>query len=151
MTNLSKRNKSALILCAVFLLLFFVVEFIFSPAVNKKKDLKRIIKTNKSNLTRMIELQQDYNISDKDIDRNKILLQKRGKNFSLFSYLDSTAKNFNIGFGLRDAMPFQLTKTWGGVGGQHPSESSGVSAESHCGVSRRKSPRSLNTEGALTV
>ena len=96
MPNLSKQNKNALIICAVFLLLFFMVQFIFLPAVNKRKDLKKIIKTNQSNLTKMIELQQGYNVSDKNMDNNRILLQKRGKKFSLFSYLDTTAKNCGV-------------------------------------------------------
>ncbi|MCK5100462.1 MAG: hypothetical protein KAR45_20300 [Desulfobacteraceae bacterium] len=96
MPNITEQNKNALIIGTVFLLLFFIVQFIFLPAVNKRKDLKRIIKTNKSNLTKMIELQQEYNVSDKNMGDNKILLQKRDKNFSLFSYLDATAKNCGV-------------------------------------------------------
>ncbi len=89
LSNLSKRDKNALIICAVFCLVFFVAKFVFLPSINNRKDLKRITQTKKSNLTKMIKLQQQYKISGKDIERSKELLQKRDKQFSLFSYIDS--------------------------------------------------------------
>ncbi|MCD4744389.1 MAG: hypothetical protein K8R67_18145 [Desulfobacteraceae bacterium] len=96
MYNFSERNKNALITGAVFLLIFFAVVLIFLPAVNKRKDLKRIIHTSKFNLTKMIELRQNYNATGKDVDNNTTLLKKRDKNFSLFSYFDSIAKNCGV-------------------------------------------------------
>ena len=96
LSNLSKRDKNALIICAVFLIVFLISRFIFLPAINKRKDLKRIIQTNKSNLTEMIELQEQYNTSDKNLEGSKKLIQKRGKQFSLFSYIDSIVEKCGV-------------------------------------------------------
>jgi general secretion pathway protein M len=94
--NLSKRDKNALVICFIFLVFFLAIKYAFLPALNKRNDLKRAIQTTKFNLTQMIELQEKYTVSDEDIKNKKDTLDKRSKNFSLFSYLDSTAEKCEL-------------------------------------------------------
>ncbi len=96
LSNLSKRDKNALIICAAFLIVFLVAKFIFFPAINKRNNLKRIIQINKTNLAEMIELQHQYNASGKSLEGNKKRIQKRGKQFSLFSYIDSIVQKCGV-------------------------------------------------------
>ncbi len=96
MPKLSKRDKNALIICMAFLLIFLLVEFIFLPVVAKRKNIKKDIQINKLNLAKMIEMQQKYNSFNTNIEGRKDQIKKRGKRFSLFSYLDSTAETCGV-------------------------------------------------------
>ena len=91
-SRLSTRDKKALIVGSIAVVMFLMFEFIFVPLVEQTKNIKRIALTNKSNLITMMKLKHKYKILNMGAIGNKDLLIKRGKNFSLFSYLDQMAE-----------------------------------------------------------
>ena len=94
--NLSKRDRNALAVCSFFLVIFVIIQFLFLPALAKRKNLNRVLKINKSNLDKMVLLNRQHRAFNKGSKNKKALLLKRGKRFSLFSFIDRVAESCKL-------------------------------------------------------
>ncbi|MFH2092697.1 MAG: hypothetical protein ABIJ31_10070 [Pseudomonadota bacterium] len=96
MVELSGRDKNMLMAGAVFLVVFCVVQFIYFPAVDKQKSLKRTLMAQDAAIDQMRKLQKTFQDISIEMDQQKIGLGKRQKNFTLFSFLDLQAEKSGV-------------------------------------------------------
>ncbi len=93
---LNKRDQTALIIGGIGLLLFLCVQFGVYPLYEKKQRLERVLITKQKNLVQMKEMQAQL-AQLSSLGNDLILkLEKRNKNFSLFSFLEERAGKIGI-------------------------------------------------------
>lgn len=94
--TLSKQDKKALIVCAGFLTIFMVVQFILLPTLDRKKVLKQQILSKQASLTQLVALDEEYQrLSGLNrVETNAV--SSRDKNFTLFSFLDTLAEQSGV-------------------------------------------------------
>ncbi|MCP4022575.1 MAG: general secretion pathway protein GspM, partial [Desulfobacteraceae bacterium] len=96
MLNLSKRDKNVLMVGAVFLAVFILVQFFYFPAIDARQDLINTKKIKMERLDEMEKLRQQYRAVSVDIQGQKEAILKRNKSFSLFLFLDTEAKKCGV-------------------------------------------------------
>ena len=96
MFNLSKREKNILIFGIIFVVLFFGFQFGIAPVFDKRDNLGRILKDKQKALEEMLVLQQQFAAVSSKFDANAQTLKLREKNFSLFSFIDSSVQQSGI-------------------------------------------------------
>ncbi len=94
--KLNKREKYGVIAAIACITLFLVLKLIIFPFMEKKEQLSRSVATQSRVLEKMINLRSEYESIKREAGLTKQHLQKRKKNFSLFSFLDSLAGKTGI-------------------------------------------------------
>ena len=89
--KLSKREKNALYLAAGFILLFFIVQVVLLPVMDRKSQLERTLQAKTETLNEMIQLKSEYDLMKKKIAMVEDRFRQRQAGFTLFSFLDSLA------------------------------------------------------------
>lgn len=96
MTHLSNREKKYLMTGGISVLILLMVQLIYFPAVDKKKELTRILEIRKEALTEIRKLQKQYQQISWNMDSQKDVIAARDKEFSLFSFLDQQAQKSGV-------------------------------------------------------
>lgn len=89
MLELSTRDKNFITAGTVFLVLFSLGWFVYLPAVDKRAMLEKKVVSKARDLERMQSLEMTYRQYAKSFDMEKQALEKRGPQFTLFSFLES--------------------------------------------------------------
>jgi len=93
---LNKRDQTALTIGGIVVLLFVCIQFGVYPLYEKKQRLERVLITKQKNLAQMEEMQAQL-AQLSSLGNDLILkLEKRNKNFSLFSFLEERAGKIGI-------------------------------------------------------
>jgi general secretion pathway protein M len=94
--NLNRREKYIVAGGACCLLIVLVLLLVVSPLLNKRERLTRALAAKTIELDEIRGLQADYLILQEKAGRAKGNLAKRDKDFSLYSFLDSLARDVGI-------------------------------------------------------
>lgn len=94
--KLNKREKYAIGAAAAFICLFIITQFVFSPMIDKRDRLRRLIDIQTKTIAEMEALRAEYDAVVKHINVSKNRLAKRQKGFTLFSFLDELAGKTGI-------------------------------------------------------
>jgi len=89
--KLNRREKYSIYAASGFIFLFFAVQFIFFPFVEKRANLERSLQGKREILKDMILLKSEYDDSRKKTELSKRRFAQREKDFTLFSFLDKLA------------------------------------------------------------
>ncbi len=89
--QLNERDRKAVIICGITVICFVAVQFIILPLFDKKKRLERTLVTKQQYLVQMQEMQARLLQLSSLGSGLAIKLEKRNKNFSLFSFLEEKA------------------------------------------------------------
>lgn len=94
--RLSRREKHYLVLCAVAVALFILVQFILFPFMDARERTKRAIMYEESMLRELAVLCAEYrSLRDEARDVGR-MIEKRSGDFSLFSFLEREADRAGI-------------------------------------------------------
>ena len=96
MFNFSKREINVLTIGGIFLIVFVAVRFFYSPSIEKRNNLERILFEKQASLEEMVLLEQQFMAVSNSFDTNTQVLANRKKGFSLFSFLDSHAQKSGV-------------------------------------------------------
>ena len=96
MFNPSRREIFVLTFGAVFLVIFIAVRFIYTPAIDKRDTLKRQVAQKQSALTQMMISGQRLSQLSEHAHAQTDLLNRRSQSFSLFSFLDTQARQSGV-------------------------------------------------------
>jgi len=94
--KLNKREKYAIGAAVAFICLFVMIQFVFTPMLDKRDRLRRLIDIQTTTIEDMETLRSEYDAVVKHINVSKDRLTKRQKGFTLFSYLDELAGKTGI-------------------------------------------------------
>jgi general secretion pathway protein M len=94
--NLNRREKYIVAGLACFILLLLLFKGVLSPILNKGDRLSRDLAQKTVDLKEIHALQTEYYSLQKKADLAKATLNKRSKDFSLFSFLDSLVGEIEI-------------------------------------------------------
>jgi len=106
MFNFSKREVHVLTFGGLFLIVFIAVGFIYSPSIEKRDNLERILAEKQDSLEEMVLLSQQLLSVSNSSDIQTETIAKRKKEFSLFSFLDSQARQSNVKENVASMKPF---------------------------------------------
>lgn len=87
----SKREKYYLYAAMAFICLFVLFQFAVFPVLDKRERLKNMIQVKTSTLQNMLALKSEYEKAVQRTNASKALIDKRKKDFTLFSFLDRLA------------------------------------------------------------
>ncbi len=96
LSRLSQREQNMVSVAAIFLILFIVIRFTFLPAIDKRQSLSNQIDAKKDILKQMSQLAERYEQIQTSLNAEKLMVMKRDKSFSLFSFLDKLAQQSNV-------------------------------------------------------
>ncbi|MCP3871741.1 MAG: general secretion pathway protein GspM [Desulfobacteraceae bacterium] len=96
MFNISKREKNILIFGITFLALFFGFQLGIVPFYENRENLTRILNEKQTAIGEMLQLQEQFNSVSNNKDISTQVLERRKKDFSLFSFLDSQAQQSGV-------------------------------------------------------
>jgi hypothetical protein len=86
--HLNRNDKRALIIFAVFIVLFLFFQFVVSPFSEKIKKNSSLLAFTTKEYNEIVKLKNEYKAISGRSSVSGSLLLKRGKNFSLYSFLD---------------------------------------------------------------
>jgi len=93
---LSRRDRMALGLGAVVVLVFILVQFILFPLYEKRARLEKTVATRRQHLAEMRAMQQRYSRLHAQSSGLERQLAGRAKGFSLFSFLEQMASKAGV-------------------------------------------------------
>lgn len=96
MFNFSRREINVLTFGGIFLIIFAAAQFIYSPSIEKRNTLKRVLEQKQAALEEMALLQQQFNSVSSHVEAETEMILNRKKDFSLFSFLDSQAQKSGV-------------------------------------------------------
>lgn len=108
MIRVTRREKLILAGLAAFILLMAVGVFVVAPAVQRLYELDRLIMQKEKELVRLVTLQEHYlRLSNA---REEVLkkIRSRGKDFAIFSYLESLAADSGLKNQIQYMRPLSL-------------------------------------------
>jgi Tfp pilus assembly protein PilO len=88
MGKLSAKDQRLLLICAVALLLFGLLHFIFFPLLDQRKRLERGIEIRKKGLVEMQAMQEQIQQFSQQSSTIEQRLTQRSEQFSLFAFLE---------------------------------------------------------------
>jgi len=94
--NLNRREKYVVAGGACCLLVFLVFILVVFPLLNKRERLARALAAKTIELDEIRGLQADYLILQEKAGRARAALDRRSKDFSLYSFLDSLVGDIDI-------------------------------------------------------
>ena len=96
MPHLSQKDRLALIIGAVALLLFALVQFFILPLMNSRTDLRQKIASRKKHLIEMRLMQQKIRQSSRQSSGLDERLARRSPSFRLFSFLEQQGERARV-------------------------------------------------------
>lgn len=87
--NITSREKNAVLIGVVFLVLFFGYQLGIGPVIDKKKQLTTAIAQKQTAVTLMRQQMEQYRPKDQNSDEMMQQIRRRPAQFSLFSFLDT--------------------------------------------------------------
>ncbi|WP_457551872.1 hypothetical protein [Desulfobacula sp.] len=106
MPDFSKREINVLLLGITFVILFFGYQFGVVAVLDKRDNLKRILNEKQAALVEMMILQKQFLAVSNNFDAKIQSLEDREKGFSLFSFLDSQARQSGVKENVAYMKPF---------------------------------------------
>lgn len=94
--NLNRREKYVVAGAACFIVIFLIFRLAVYPLLNKRERLTRDLASKTVELKEMRLLQSDYFTLQNKANTARAALNKRSRDFSLFSYLDSLVGDIDI-------------------------------------------------------
>jgi general secretion pathway protein M len=94
--NLAKRERYVVLTAACLIVLFLLINFLILPFFKEKDRFKKGIALKELELKEIAGLSSEYKIYQKDSDEMSRILAKRGKGFTLLSYLDNAAGEADV-------------------------------------------------------
>ncbi len=94
--ELSRRDRIALAVGAVALLLFVLLQFVFFPLLERRQRLEKGIATREQALVEMRQMQERFRKLHRQNSSLSRQLARRDRNFSLFSFLEQQASATGI-------------------------------------------------------
>jgi hypothetical protein len=88
MASLNQKDKRALILLIIALVIFVFIQFAFSPLIAKRNQLERKIKSKESGLVEMQTMQNEIIRLSRRSNSLEQLVAARPANFSLFAFIE---------------------------------------------------------------
>jgi len=93
---LSSRDKTALTIGGLVLLVFILVQFVLFPLLDRRKRLEKTVALRQQHLAEMQAMQQRYSRLHAQSSGLEELLAKRARDFSLFSFLEQMASRAGV-------------------------------------------------------
>lgn len=109
--KLTKREKLYVSLGALLVTLFLVFQFILLPLVNAQEKVRHSIKVQKKALEEIIALRDEYRTLRVDSGNIGVILARRPKGFTLFSFLEEHAGNAGIKSNIKYMKPSLSAET----------------------------------------
>jgi general secretion pathway protein M len=94
--KLAKREKYVVLAAACLIVLFLLINFLILPFFNEKDRLSKGIALKEMELKEIASLSSEYQKYRKDSAEMERILAKRGKGFTLMSYLDKAAGEADV-------------------------------------------------------
>lgn len=94
--NLQKREKIAISIGGVIVVVLLILELIIFPIYDRKENLQRLIVQRTKSLSEMGQLQAEYHALTRNLVSNESQLKNRPRGFTLFSFLDALAGQSGI-------------------------------------------------------
>lgn len=94
--NLEYREKLFLLGGVAFLIFFILIRFTIVPAMSAKTRLKNSTERKQEELITIKELQQEYFTLKKEEGTIQAMINQRGRDFSLFTFLDQQAERVQV-------------------------------------------------------
>ncbi len=94
--QLGRREKKSLYILAGFLIIYSIFNYIIAPVYDSRIKSIKNLKDKAADLNKMVALNAEYKSLKKQTDLSNKQIQKRDKNFTLFSFLDGLAGKANI-------------------------------------------------------
>ena len=103
--KLSKREKYAVSVAVLFLVIFVLIRFGVSPFMEKGERLERAVQTKTRELDEMIALKAEYDEMRQKAESSKVRIADRPSGFTLFSFLEKLAGEVNIKESIKHMKP----------------------------------------------
>ena len=94
--NLKPRERFAVTIAAMVLLVLLVLQLIVFPTLDRRKRLKRTIESNTAALQEIQQLKTEYESMTRQTRNTENLLKRRSRSFTLFSFIDQLAGKVGI-------------------------------------------------------
>ena len=94
--NLEYRERIVLIGGVAFLICFMLFRFTIVPFISAKNRLEQSTERKREELVTIKELQQEYFTLKKEEGTIQAMINERGSNFSLFTFLDQQAERVQV-------------------------------------------------------
>ena len=107
--QLAKREQYFVTLAGVVLVAALVIQFAIMPFLEKKERYKNNVAVKRNNLQQMVALRQEYMLLQQDSDTLAQRLNKRPKNFTLFSFLEKAAGDAGVMDNIKSMKPSAST------------------------------------------
>ncbi len=96
MRQLSQKDRRALIICAVALLLFALIQFVLFPLMDERKQLLQGIASREKALLDMRVMQQEIRQASSQSSGLSERVAQRSPSFSLFSFLEQKGEQAQV-------------------------------------------------------
>ncbi len=103
--QLAKREKYLVTLAVIIIVLGAVIQFVFTPFLEKKELYKNNVTAKQNNLQEMVALREEYLLLEQDSDVLTQRLAQRPKNFTLFSFLEKAAGDAGVKENIKSMKP----------------------------------------------
>ena len=107
--QMTSREKNAVIIAGISLVLFLFLQFLFFPLVENREKMKKNVVTRQQQLDEMEQMQQRYALFSQKSDSIAALLNERITGFSLFSFLEQNAADIKVKERIAYMKPSELT------------------------------------------
>lgn len=94
--NLNQREKYIVAGLACFMVIFLVIKVLIYPPLDKREKLSRMLAEKTIELEEMHALQSEYFSLQNKAELARATMDRRSKDFSLFSFLDSLVGEIDI-------------------------------------------------------
>jgi len=94
--NLESRERIILIGGVAFLICFMLFRFTIVPFISAKNSLEQSTERKREELVTINELQQEYYTLKREEGTIQAMINERGPNFSLFTFLDQQAEKVQV-------------------------------------------------------
>lgn len=108
--RLSQREKTAVTIAGVCLVLFVLAQFVLFPMLDRRKKLTRSVAVKQSQLLEMQSMRKRYASFSQKNDSIAELLVQRVAGFSLFSFLEKNAAESQVKDRIAYMKPSSLTE-----------------------------------------
>jgi general secretion pathway protein M len=103
--QLARREKIALLILLIFMAGFGATEWFILPTLARLKEIDGLIERKEKELAEMRTLQADYRQIVGQSERAQKALERRGKGFTIFSFLESLAEQTNVKQNIKHMKP----------------------------------------------
>ena len=94
--KLNKRERYAILAATGVIGIFFIVQFIIGPFLNRTEQKKKMLQVKGAMVEQMRQMQADYESLTQKANISKSRFRNRQKGFTLFSFLDRLAGEAGI-------------------------------------------------------